>query len=161
MSNDVRATIIDTHNPTTRSASIVINAPAQAIFDVLAQPSQHAHFDGSGTLVGATVGPDRVKLGDRFGMNMRIKLPYRITNEVVEFDEGRAIAWRHFGGHRWRYELESIDANTTKVTETFDGGTARLQLTLKLMNAYENNEKAIAKTLVRLKQLMESGSADS
>lgn len=161
MSNDVRATIIDTHNPTTRSASIVIDAPAQAIFDVLAQPSQHARFDGSGTLVGATVGPDRVKLGDRFGMNMRIKLPYRITNEVVEFDEGRVIAWRHFGGHRWRYELEPIDANTTKVTETFDGGTARLQLTLKVMNAYQNNEKAIAKTLVRLKRLMESGSADS
>ena len=161
MSNDVRATIIDTHNPTTRSASIVIDARAQAIFDVLAQPSQHARFDGSGTLVGATVGPDRVKLGDRFGMNMRIKLPYRITNEVVEFDEGRVIAWRHFGGHRWRYELEPIDANTTKVTETFDGGTARLQLTLKVMNAYQNNEKAIAKTLVRLKRLMESGSADS
>ena len=111
--------------------------------------------------MGATVGPDRVKLGDRFGMNMRIKLPYRITNEVVEFDEGTVIAWRHFGGHRWRYELEPIDANTTKVTETFDGGTARLQLTLKLMNAYQNNEKAIAKTLVRLKRLMESGSADS
>ena len=139
----------------------MIDAPAQAIFDVLAQPSQHARFDGSGTLVGATVGPDRVKLGDRFGMNMRIKLPYRITNEVVEFDEGTVIAWRHFGGHRWRYELEPIDANTTKVTETFDGGTARLQLTLKVMNAYQNNEKAIAKTLVRLKRLMESGSADS
>lgn len=161
MSNEGRATIVNTGNPMTRSASIVIEAPADTIFDVLARPAQHARFDGSGTVVGATVGPERIALGDRFGMNMRIKLPYRITNEVVEFDEGRAIAWRHFGGHRWRYELEPIDANTTKVTETFDGSTARLQLTLKLMNAYPNNEKAIAKTLVRLKALMEETAASA
>jgi hypothetical protein len=157
MGNDDRATIIETGEPYVRAASIVINAPADQIFDVLARPGRHALFDGSGTVVGNASGPERVGLGDKFGMGMRIKLPYRMTNEVVEFDEGRRIAWAHISRHRWRYELEVIDANTTKVTETFDGRTSRFPPALKLMNAYENNEKAIAKTLVRLKHMMEQG----
>jgi hypothetical protein len=30
---------------------------------------------------------------------------YKITNTVVEFEEGERIAWRHLSGHRWRYEF--------------------------------------------------------
>jgi uncharacterized protein YndB with AHSA1/START domain len=155
MGNEDRATIIDTGHPYIRRGSIEIKAPAAQIFDVLAQPGQHALFDGSGTVVGNASGPERLALGSKFGMGMRIKLPYRVTNEVVEFEEGQRIAWCHFGGHRWRYELTPIDDETTLVTETFDGSTARIPPALKLMNAYENNEKAIAKTLVRLKHVME------
>lgn len=155
MGNEERATIINTENPYTRSASIEITAPAAQIFDLLARPGKHALFDGSGTVVGNASGPERLTLGSKFGMGMKIKVPYRIKNEVVEFDEGTRIAWRHFGGHRWRYELQPIDEQTTLVTETFDGSTARFPPSLKLMNAYENNEKAIAKTLVRMKALME------
>jgi len=158
MSNEDRATIIDTGEPYVRAASIVIHAPAEKIFDVLARPGMHALFDGSGTVVGNATGPERVSLGDKFGMGMRIKLPYRMTNEVVEFDEGRNIAWAHISKHRWRYELEPIDDTTTVVTETFDGRTSRFPPALKLMNAYGNNEKAMAKTLVRLKNMMESES---
>jgi hypothetical protein len=157
MGNEDRATIIDTGHPYIRSASIEIKAPAARIFDVLARPGQHALFDGSGTVVGNASGPERVSLGSKFGMGMRIKLPYRVSNEVVEFDEGTRIAWCHFGGHRWRYELQPIDDQTTLVTETFDGSTARIPPALKLMNAYANNQTAIAKTLVRLKHVMEQG----
>ena len=45
--------------------------------------------------------------------------PYKIRNTVVEFEEGRRIAWRHFGGHRWRYVLEPRGEGT-HVTESFD-----------------------------------------
>jgi hypothetical protein len=78
---------------------------------------------------------------------------------VVEFDEGRRIAWRHIGRHTWRYELEPIDATTTVVTETFDGGTSWFPPALKIINAYDNNQKAAAKSLVNLKSLMEKGSS--
>jgi len=55
--------------------------------------------------------------------------------------------------------LEPLDANTTAVTETFDGSTARFPPSLLLINAYEGNEVAVAKTLVRLKALMETGAS--
>jgi hypothetical protein len=42
------------------------------------------------------------------------------------------------------------------VVETFDGSTARIPAALKLMNAYDNNQKAILKTLVRLKEVAEN-----
>jgi hypothetical protein len=50
---------------------------------------------------------------------MRLGLPYLIRNVVVEFEENRRIAWRHFGRHVWRYELEPVDGGT-RVRETWD-----------------------------------------
>ena len=50
---------------------------------------------------------------------MKWIVPYRITNTVVEFEPDARIAWRHFAGHRWRYELEAVDGGT-RVTESFD-----------------------------------------
>jgi hypothetical protein len=47
-------------------------------------------------------------------------------NHVVEFVEGRRIAWRPAEpgteppGHLWRWELEPIDASHTRVTHTYD-----------------------------------------
>ena len=52
-------------------------------------------------------------------MDMRITLPYRVTNTVVEFEEGKVIAWRHVGGHIWRYRLDPGQGGT-HVTEEFD-----------------------------------------
>lgn len=153
-----RAEIIDTGERWTRSARIEIDAPAGEIFDLLADPRQHPRVDGSGSVQAHVSGPQRLSLGDHFGMDMRIGFPYRIDNVVVEFEEGRRIAWRHLGRHRWRYELEPIDDRRTLVTETFDGSTALFPPALLLMDAYGRNEKAIVKTLIRLKALAE-GSA--
>ncbi len=94
-------------------------------------------------------------MGAHFGMGVRIKVPYRTDNTVVEFEEGRLIAWCHFNRHRWRYELEPIDETSTRVTETFDGRTALFPPSLLLINAYANNQVAVAKTLVRLKEYVE------
>ena len=156
-----RAEVVDTGVRWQRAGRIRIDAPAQAVFDVLADPAQHARFDGSGTVQGTLAAPERLALGSTFGMRMRIGAPYRIENTVVEFEEGRLIAWRHFNGHRWRYRLEPVDATATLVTETFDGSTARFPPALLLINAYANNQTAVLKTLVRLKRLVESGGADA
>jgi hypothetical protein len=153
---ETRAVIIDTGSRWKRAARITIDAPAAVIFDLLADPSAHSRFDGSGTVEGRATGPSRLELGSRFGMRMRIKVPYRTLNEVVEFEQDRRIAWCHFNHHRWRYELEPLDGGGTVVTETFDGSTARLPASLLLMDAYRHNQMAVAKTLVRLKALVES-----
>ena len=65
-------------------------------------------------------GPTRLTKGADFGADMKLfGVPYKIHNKVVEFEEDRRIAWRHFGGHRWRYVLEPTAAGTL-VTESFD-----------------------------------------
>ena len=71
-------------------------------------------------------------------MKMKILVPYKMMNTVVEFEEGSRIGWRHVGGHVWRYILEPVD-----------GGT-KSQLGLKIMNAPSNNAKSIEKTLANL-----------
>ena len=110
--------------PSEVSVSRVINASAQQIFDLIANPAMHPVLDGSGTVKRSRQSnPPRLSLGARFGMGMQIGLPYRITNKVVEFEDGRRIAWRHFGRHIWRYTLEPADGGT-KVTETFDWSRA-------------------------------------
>ncbi len=53
-------------------------------------------------------------------MSMRLwGVPYRVRNRVVEFEENRLIAWRHFEPQHWRFELQPTKSGT-RVTETFD-----------------------------------------
>jgi uncharacterized protein YndB with AHSA1/START domain len=132
------------------SASKVIAAPPEAIWELLVDPASHALIDGSGTVKG-TRAPSgtRLSLGDRFGMTMRVGVPYAISNEVVEFEEGRLIAWRHFGGHRWRWELEPVEGGT-RVTETFDWSTAKSPVALEVMRMPARNARSIRATLDRL-----------
>lgn len=141
------------------SARRVIPADRQAIFDVLADPAQHPLIDGSGTVSDVQPGgPDRLDLGVKFGMDMRIGLPYKILNTVVEFDEGRVLAWRHFHGHRWRYELEDTTTDdgrpATLVTESFDWSQARTKIWLDLSSIPRRNLVGITRTLERLERHM-------
>lgn len=148
--------VVDTGSAWIISRSIVVRAPAQGIFDILANPRRHPDFDGSGSVRGAISGPERLSAGAKFGMSMRLGVPYRVSSQVKEFDEGRLIAWAHLGGHRWRYVLEPLADGSTRVTETFDATTARSARALKLMDAYNRNTRAIEETLPRLAALAES-----
>lgn len=150
--------IVETGTPYVVSRAIVIDAPAERIFDLLADPRRHADFDGSGSVKRSISGPQRLSLGAKFGMDMRMVVPYRVSSQVKEFDEGRRIAWAHLGGHRWRYELEPTTGGGTRVIETFDATTARSAQALKLMDAYRRNTRAIEETLPRLKALAEESS---
>lgn len=135
------------------SGTRTVAAPAQDIFDLLATPARHREIDGSGTVRGVQPRtPDRLSAGARFGMEMRIGLPYKILNEVVEFDEPTRIAWRHFGGHVWRYLLEPVDEQHTRVTEQFDPTGSRAPLVLSAIRARSRNGRAINATLDRLQR---------
>lgn len=134
------------------SVDQVVHAPPEKIFDLLADPRQHPVIDGSGT-VRKTQGsaPARLSLGSSFGMDMKTGVPYKITNRVVEFIEGKQIAWRHFGGHVWRYILEPMDGGT-KVTEQFDYTHSRSKLMLKVMGSLPKNKKSMRNTLENLEK---------
>ncbi|MHB8341513.1 MAG: SRPBCC family protein [Mycobacteriales bacterium] len=136
------------------SRTTVLAAAPQAVFDMLADPRRHPEFDGSGSVRAALRAPDRLYLGARFGMRMRLGLPYTIRNTVSEFEEGRRIAWHHPGRHVWRYELESMDGGQhTRLTETFDYAPARSPRAVELMGFPARNAVGIEATLRRLEGL--------
>ncbi len=140
------------------SASRRIEAPASQIFDLLADPARHREIDGSGTVRnGHPDNPERLALGDSFGMDMKIGVPYRISNEVVEFEENHVIAWRHFGHHVWRYELEA-DGDATVVTESFNWGVARFPPFYQWMGYPAKSEANMKATLERLDAVMTASS---
>ena len=114
----------DENPPRVVSATREIAAPADRIFELIADPSQQPRWDGNDNLSEADPGQRVRSVGDMFLMkttrwNLR-------ENHVVEFEEGRRIAWRpaepgkEQPGHLWRWELEPIDASRTRVTHTYD-----------------------------------------
>ena len=138
----------------TVSGSRVVAATPERLFGIVADPSMHAVIDGSGSVRSVRGGSRKLALGDRFTTNMRIGVPYLITNKVVEYSEGRTIAWSHLGGWRWRYEFEPLDdvdgEPRTRVTETFDWSTARSRLYVEKVGWPRKNQAGIERTLDRL-----------
>lgn len=136
--------------PRTLSRSTVVHSPPHVVFDLLADPRRHHEIDGSGTVRSGISGPARLSLGATFGMRMQLVVPYVIVNTVVEFEEGRRIAWRHLGRHIWRYELEPVDGGRTRVTETFDWRGAVLRTAYDRIGVPAANARSMEKTLERL-----------
>jgi uncharacterized protein YndB with AHSA1/START domain len=133
------------------SASAAIAAPPEQLFALLTDPAMHPKIDGTGSVLSVQGGgPERLTLGSQFGMNMKIGAPYKILNTVVEYDQDRLIAWRHFYGHRWRWQFRPLDGGRTEVTETFDWSTTRFPLLLTLTTFPRRNLRGIEKSLARL-----------
>ena len=78
--------------PTVVSASREVAASAAAIFELIADPSQQPRWDGNDNLKEAAPGQRVREVGAVFLMTNtsgRVR-----QNHVVEFEEGRRIAWR-------------------------------------------------------------------
>ncbi|MQA78249.1 MAG: polyketide cyclase [Streptosporangiales bacterium] len=111
--------------PRVVSASREISAEAGRIFEFIADPTRQPRWDGNENLSEAPPGQRVRAVGDVFTMTLTIDHAVR-ENHVVEFDEPHRIAWRPAEpgreppGHLWRWELEPIDASTTRVTHTYD-----------------------------------------
>ena len=148
-----RAEIVETGIPLYFKSQLVINAPAKKIFDFLSMPKNHPLMDGSGMVKNTFSGPERLYLGANFGMRMRLGIPYVIKNQVIEYQDNKSIAWQHLLHNVWRYELQEIDANTTLVIESWDGRKARSKWWVS--DAGKWVPTAMAKTLVKLKELMQ------
>lgn len=106
------------------TAQRTVAADAERIFDLIADPSLQPRWDGNGNLAEAPAGQRVREVGEVFVMTLTaggIR-----ENRVVEFVEGRLIAWLPSdpgeapAGHLWRWELEPVDAASTLVTHTYD-----------------------------------------
>ena len=125
------------------SATGVVPASPDVVFDFLRHPANHVELSGDGSVKGVTNTDTALDLGSKFGMKMKVGIPYRMSSSVVEFEQDRLIAWCHFGGHRWRWQLEPVSGGT-RVTETFDMSTAKFPPALKLAGYPKRHEDNVA-----------------
>jgi uncharacterized protein YndB with AHSA1/START domain len=106
------------------SAGREIAAPADVVFELIADPALQPTWDGNDNLGSAAPGQRVRAVGDVFTMTLSSGAVRE--NHVVELEEGRRIAWRpsEVGaeppGHLWRWELEPHDDGTTTATHTYD-----------------------------------------
>jgi hypothetical protein len=115
-------------------ATTVINAPAEAIFAVLADPAKHAAIDGTGWVCETVDSKPLTAAGQIFRMSMyHPNHPdgnYQTANRVRVFDPPSTISWDtgydpgdgslRFGGWFWRYDLTPAGPSNTSVTLTYD-----------------------------------------
>jgi uncharacterized protein YndB with AHSA1/START domain len=140
------------------SASRQIAAPAEVIFELIADPSQQPRWDGNENLQEAIAGQRVRAVGDVF--TMRITQGSLRENRVLEFEEGRRIAWQPAEpgqdppGHLWRWELESADEAHVLVTHTYDW--SRLTDDKRLARARATTADKLRSSLDRLAELAES-----
>src|SRR6478752_7422613 len=79
--------------PRVASASREIAASTERIFELIADPALQPRWDGNGNLAEAAAGQRIRKVGEVFTMTLTGDGAVR-ENHVVEFEEGRRIAWR-------------------------------------------------------------------
>ena len=116
------------------SATTIINASAEVIFTVLADPAKHAAIDGTGWVCEPLESKPLTEAGQVFRMAMyHPNHPdgnYQVANRVQVFDPPNVISWEPgqdtddgsltFGGWVWRYDLTPAGPSQTKVTLSYD-----------------------------------------
>lgn len=106
------------------TASRLIHASPETIFALTADPARQPEWDGNDNLASSDNGQRITSVGDSF--TMTLTQGAERVNHVVEFDEGRRIAWKPAPhgeappGHLWRWELNKGEGNATLVTHTYD-----------------------------------------
>jgi uncharacterized protein YndB with AHSA1/START domain len=144
----------------------VIPAPADRIFALLADPGRHREIDGSGTVRDPKGPVQTLELGSKFGMSMKLGVPYSMVSTVIEYEDGRRIAWQTrppgripgklAGGRIWRYELEPVDGGTL-VRESWDISQEVVKAVVR--PARKKTRDAMTATLERIEQVLAEESA--
>ena len=147
----------ETSPPRVVSASREIAADAGRIFELIADPARQPLWDGNDNLAAAPTGQRVRGVGDVFTMTLT-KGSVR-HNHVVEFVEGRLIAWRPSEpggvppGHLWRWELTPVGDDLTLVTHTYDW--TQLTDPRRLERAQSTTADRLHSSVARLAELAE------
>jgi uncharacterized protein YndB with AHSA1/START domain len=144
--------------PRVVSASREIAAAPELIFELIADPAQQPRWDGNDNLAEAAAGQRVRGVGDVFTMTLTQGSVRE--NHVVEFEEGRRIAWhpsevgRRQPGHLWRWELVPLGESRTRVIHTYDW--TRLTDANRLPRASSTTQERLAASLDRLAGIAEA-----
>jgi hypothetical protein len=159
-------------------ASRRIDAPADRIFAILANPQRHMDFDGSGMLRGAVLDRPISDVGETFTMKMhRLGDDYLMLNYVVEFERNRRVFWEPApgdpsraegndpskvgipAGYRWGYILIPDGDDATVVTEVFDSGPLSEEL-LRDGGAWINGSNSVLESMTASLEKLEKISTE-
>lgn len=144
------------------SYSISVDAPAETVYALLADPHRHHEIDGSQTVQSSAVGPHELTEGARFSVHMRkFGLPYRLPLKVTQArwpspERPGVIEWRQPTGHRWRWEFAQ-HGSSCWVTESYDasGQIRPVRGMLTLLKVPQENARGIQESLRRVKAYFE------
>ncbi|MGW7532386.1 SRPBCC family protein [Amycolatopsis sp. NPDC054798] len=140
-------------------ASREIEASAERIFELIAEPSQQPSWDGNDNLAEAEPGQRVHAVGDVFTTILRNGKVRE--NHVVEFEEARRLAWRPAetgkepAGHLWRWELNPLGATRTEVTHTYDWSDLSLEDTRRVTRARSTTADSLRASLENLAKAAE------
>ncbi len=140
------------------TASRELHATPERIFELIADPSLQTSWDGNDNLAHAASGQRVHSVGDVFTMNLTSESTRE--NHVVEFVEGRSIAWKpaEVGrapiGQLWRWELTPLDETRTLVVHTYDW--TDLEDESRLERARATTSERLAASIDRLALIVES-----
>lgn len=141
------------------SASREVRAGSDRIFELIADSRRQPEWDGNDNLVEAPEGQRVNAIGDVF--TMKLTRGGVRENHVVEFIEGRLIAWkpadpgRPPAGHLWRWQIDPIDDQHSIVVHTYDW--TELDDEARLDRARATTKDRLAASLDRLALLAEKG----
>jgi uncharacterized protein YndB with AHSA1/START domain len=162
-----RGVIVDTSRKIV--VSKVIDAPAERIFALLADPGRHQEIDGAEMLRG-TGGKSEplVAVGQVFSMDMHQEAlgDYRMINKVTALMPDARIGWAptidpecelasklgdmQVGGHTYTFDLSDQGDGTTKVTQTYDWMSVKDEQFLSMLPVV--SEEQLAGSLDRIAQ---------
>ncbi|WP_020659502.1 SRPBCC family protein [Amycolatopsis benzoatilytica] len=140
-------------------ASREISAPAERIFELIADPAQQPSWDGNDNLAESAPGQRVRAVGEVFSTtltNGNVR-----SNHVVEFVEGRLIAWRPSEpgaeppGHLWRWELVPLAGGRTEATHTYDWSGLNPNDTMRVARARATTEDGLRASLENLAKASE------
>lgn len=149
--------------------TITVDAPAEDLYAIAANPHRHHELDGSGTIRSSAIGPREIYQGDRFRVDVKkFGLPYALTVTVTEAQPPQQAAaagsaakpgvveWRQPTGHRWRWEFTPVVGEDgvarTEVTESYDasGQQPVVRRALSLARVPAENAEGIRASLQKL-----------
>ncbi|MDT5019056.1 MAG: hypothetical protein QOD39_5216 [Mycobacterium sp.] len=140
------------------TATRVLEAGAQRVFELIADPAQQPLWDGNDNLASSPPDQRVHAVGDVFSTTLSTGAVRH--NHIVEFVEGRRIAWQPSEpgsappGHLWRWELEPVADTRTQVTHTYDW--TALTDPNRLPRARATTETNLKASLDRLAELAEA-----
>lgn len=136
----------------------VIDAPADDIWALFANPHRHPDLDGDGMArlePGSVYGPQRLQAGDTFGVHMRMgPIPYYMNLLCLQSRPGEEVAWKTLTPAFWRWRFKALGEDRTLVTGEWVPTNRLMAPVFAALNVMTANRRGLTGTLDRLEEMV-------
>jgi uncharacterized protein YndB with AHSA1/START domain len=149
-------------------ASVVVQASAERVWALITDVTRTGEWSPENTGAVWLDGVTGPAVGARFkGTNRRGKTKWASTCEIIAADRGREFAFATGGAAKpetvWRYALESLGEQETRVSESFQlvkplGAASRFitRITTGVRDRRADLEDNVRQSLARIKEILEA-----